>query len=90
MLAGASSCVDEVLSSQRRYSSSGLLVVGIFGYFGFRVWEAVDVWYGGYRQMEDYEYLEKKIRKHETKKVSFFLLPELDKNKAGLRFGLTF
>lgn len=65
--------------------------IGVLGFVGFKIWEIIDVWYGGYRQMKDYSSLQDKVlNQSEKTKNSFFLLPSIGPRTAGLQLGMTF
>lgn len=94
IIVGANKCVDNIVSNYNRgrgCDDDGLLSAGILGFVGFRIWEIIEVWYGGSRQMENYQYLKNKISPTtEQPKTSYFLLPDLGTDKAGIIMGMTF
>ena len=95
LAAGASNCISDAFSNIGNSWSgdckgSGMMTAGIIGFAGFRIWEIVDVWYGGYRQMDDYTYLKNKINGQDKPKTTYFVLPNILNGKTGLAFGMTF
>lgn len=44
LMAGFGDCVDNWSSNKECNGSGGLVFAGVFGFVGFRIWEAVDAW----------------------------------------------
>jgi hypothetical protein len=58
---------------------SGYLLIG-----GFRIWEIVDVWMGGYHQMKEYNYLKEKIKTSSSEKMALGVVPLLNRDFKGM------
>ena len=93
---GMANCMGEVLGraiggQQPLGCSSSMLTVGYFGYMGFKIWEIVDSWRGGYVQMDQYDALKRKIQNDTTeKKKTVLLIPLLSPHIAGLSLVMNF
>ena len=70
-------CQDKTLAFYTLISG-GLLLVG------FRIWEMVDVWMGGYRQMKEYDYLREKIKASSSNKTALGVVPLLNHDFKGI------
>jgi hypothetical protein len=64
--------------------------LGLISFVGFRIWEIIDVWYGGYVQMNEYPILKQKILGNHKAANSFFIIPEISSKGTGLRLGMNF
>lgn len=88
-LTGLISCAS--FSTKNSECSNDATKIGLISFGVFKIWEIIDVWYGGYRQMGDYKSLEKKLLDQADKpKSSFYLLPSISPRTAGLQLGMTF
>jgi hypothetical protein len=90
-MSGLTKCLVEAFGQQSCNSSTA--TVGILGLVIFRVWEIVDVWKGGYDQMDNYKFLKQKVdntQNSNSPKASLFILPILSPKSAGLGLSYTF
>ncbi len=78
-VAGLAGCIDNTFSSDDcSGGESSLIIAGVFGYVGFRIWEIIDVWAvppghnKKFRELKDY--IEKAPAKPEPK-ASLDLVP---------------
>ena len=69
--------------------NDNLLWGGILSFYGFKIWEIIDVWKWGYVHRKNYRLLERKINRSGDKS-SFLILPQIDSHRAGLNFVLSF
>lgn len=81
-----------LISMDSLYDSDGLAIygLGVLAYSGFHIWEIIDVWHGGYKQRKEYDYLKKKINGADAKKLSWFVVPHIDKDNSRVSVGVFF
>lgn len=83
-LAGLGDCFDDHYDNTHRNCSGGLLLLGAIGYFGFRIWEIVDVWATPLEQDRQYRELKSRLPASEVTFQPGFI-PLADGGALGLR-----
>lgn len=90
------SCLGEGVSNSisrgTNDGSSGscyLANVAFAGFIGFKIWEIVDLWYGGYQHQQRYDLLKKKMNLTDNK-ISYNVLPIVSSNSLGLGLNIRF
>lgn len=99
VLGGALGCADDTVEDAANNDDvdcsdleSAIIITGVIGYIGFRIWEAVDVWAmppGHNRKVKD---LKKYIKEEKAPAVksSLYLVPVVNPKFGGQGLGLTY
>lgn len=89
---GATAAIGDWVSGNKNGGGSTLLWVGIVGYYGFRIWEIVDVWVRPGSHNERYRAIKEKVDGAPSeKKISLFVTPTVTaQGGAGLGVGFQF
>ena len=92
---GFSECITNSFERLFTYSSgkcSGntLMTLGFVGYVGFKVWEIVSLWAGGYTQRTQYKLLKERILGTSFDQVTFDFKPMIAPQKTGAMISINF